>query len=89
MKLTKHSIAAALALATLAAAGCATTESNDTTPKAARALPHELEATTGSNMRRRTPLATQGGDVTTISRDDLERQGGAPTGTTPSRTGNP
>jgi len=87
--LTKHSIAAALALATLAAAGCATTESNDTTPKAARALPHELEATTGSNMRRRTPLATQGGDVTTVTRDDLERQGGSPQSGSPSRTGAP
>ena len=88
--MTKHSIAAALALATLATAGCATTESNDSTPKAARALPHELEATTGSNMRRRTPLATDGGDVTKVTRDDLERQGGTPSGSTgPSRTGTP
>ena len=84
----KHSIAAALALATLAATGCASTEPADPS-KGPRALPHELEATTGSNMRRRTPLATQGGDVTTIKRDDLERQGGAATGTAPSRTGAP
>ena len=84
----KLSIAATLALATLAATGCATTESSD--PKGARALPHELEATTGSNMRRRTPLATQGGDVTTVTRDTLEREGGAGTpGQAPSRTGAP
>jgi len=86
--LIKHSIAAALALATLAAAGCATTEPADTS-KGPRALPHELEATTGSNMRRRTPIATSGGDVTTMSRDDLERQGGTPSSTSPSRTGAP
>ena len=84
----KHSIAAALALATLAATGCASTEPADPS-KGPRALPHELEATTGSNMRRRTPIATSGGDVTTMSRDDLERQGGTPSSTSPSRTGAP
>ena len=85
----KHSIAAALALATLAAAGCATTEPADTS-KGPRALPHELEATTGSNMRRRTPLATQGGDVTITTREQLEREGaGIPGNTAPSRTGAP
>ena len=86
----KHSIAAALALATLAATGCATTETADTSSKATRALPHELEATTGSNMRRRTPLATQGGDVTVINRDQLEKEGGGvSTNVAPSRTGAP
>ncbi|WP_171095354.1 hypothetical protein [Usitatibacter rugosus] len=89
MKLIKLSIAATLALATFAAAGCATTESADT-PKGARALPHELEATTGSNMRRRTPLATQGGDVTVINRDQLEKEGGGvSTNVAPSRSGAP
>ena len=85
----KPFIAAALALATLATTGCASTEPADNSKAAPRALPHELESTTGSNMRRRTPLATQGGDVTTVKRDDLERQGGAPSSSSPSRTGAP
>ena len=85
----KHSIAAALALATLAATGCASTEPADNS-KTPRALPHELESTTGSNMRRRTPLATQGGDVTVINRDQLEKEGGGvSTNVAPSRTGAP
>ena len=79
-------IALALAFAAFAAAGCASTDTKDaSTSNAPRALPHELEATTGSNMRRRTPLATSGGDVTVIKGEDLEREGAAKSSTPPAR----
>jgi hypothetical protein len=73
----KLGILAVLA-ASLAAAGCATTEADSSAPKAAARLPHEVEAPTGSNMRRRTPLESQGGEVKTMSREELERNQARP-----------
>lgn len=90
MKTTQYIAIASISLASLAVAGCATTETTDTAQKGTRLAPHELESVTGSNMRRRTPLATSGGDVTVTTRDQLEREGaGTPGNQSPSRSGAP
>jgi outer membrane receptor protein involved in Fe transport len=75
-ELPRTCLAATLTLAA-ALAGCASADSNQASAsREPHVKSHDLEATTGSNMRRRTPLATSGGDVQTINRDELEREAG-------------
>jgi hypothetical protein len=76
-----------IAIATLAfaAAGCATTETPGNPNAEKRVSAYDREYTTGSRVPRRPDGNT---DVTTMSREQLEREQGR-IGQNPSRTGNP